>query len=119
MSRKQLIIIIIIILWDFKTQIDHPIRAIQARRPDLVLINTEERTCQLGDFAVPVEHRMKIKNDRYLDLARELKKHLWNMNATLIPTVVGSLGTVPNGLEKRRESCRPEEEWRPSRSKDF
>ena len=35
-----------------------------------------------------------------MDLARELKK-LWNMKVIMIPIVVGALGTVFKGLEKR------------------
>ena len=38
------------------------------------------------DCAVPTDHRIKLKecekNDKYLDLARELKK-LWNMEVTI------------------------------------
>ena len=34
------------ILWDFTNQTDH---IIQARRPDIVLVNKQERTCQLID----------------------------------------------------------------------
>ena len=59
------------------------------------------------DFAVPADHRVKLKEnekiDKYLDLDRELKK-LWNMKVKVIPTVVGALGTVPKGLEKGLES---------------
>ena len=33
------------------------------------------------------------KRDKYLDLARELKK-LWNMKVTVIPIVIGAFGTV-------------------------
>ena len=40
--------------------------------------------------------------DKYLDLARELKK-LWNMRVEVIPIVVRALGTVPINLEKRLE----------------
>ena len=65
------------ILWDYEIQTDH---LIPARRPDLVLINKKKRTCQLVDFAVPADHRVKLKEsekiDKYLDLARELKKTL-------------------------------------------
>ena len=42
------------------------------------------------------------KMDKYLDLARELKK-LWNMRVKVIPIIVGALGTVPINLEKRLE----------------
>ena len=55
------------------------------------------------DFAVPAEHKVKLKvrekKDRYLDLVRELKK-LWNMKVTIIPIVIGALGTVTEGLIK-------------------
>ena len=58
------------------------------------------------DFAIPADHRVKLKEnkkmDKYLDLARELKK-LWNMIVKVIPIGVGALGTVPINLEKRLE----------------
>ena len=70
------------LLWDFNIQTDH---LIPARRPDLITINKkkkkkkkEKRTCKIVDFAVPADHRIKLKDcekrDKYLDLARELKK---------------------------------------------
>ena len=34
------------------------------------------------------------KKDKYLDLAWELKKKLWNMKVTIIPILIGDLGTV-------------------------
>ena len=37
------------------------------------------------------------KKDKYLDLARELKK-LWNMKVTIIPIVIGAFVTVTKGL---------------------
>ena len=48
------------ILWDFGIETVHQI---QSRRPELELINEKKRTCHLVDFAVPVDHRMKIKED--------------------------------------------------------
>ena len=54
------------------------------------------------DFAILVDHRIKLKEckkrDKYLDLAREQKKNLWNMKVTVIPIVIGALGTVTKGL---------------------
>ena len=53
------------------------------------------------DFAVPADHRIKLKEyekkDKYLDLARELKK-LWNMNVTNIPIVIGAFSTITKEL---------------------
>ena len=55
------------------------------------------------DFAISADHRVKIKEseniDKYLDLARELKK-LWNMRMTVIPIVFGAHGIVLNVQEK-------------------
>ena len=42
------------------------------------------------------------KKDKYLDLARELKK-LWNMKVTIVPIVIGALGTITKGLLKDLE----------------
>ena len=40
--------------------------------------NDKNRTCRIVDFAVPADHRLKLKEikkkGKYLDLARELKK---------------------------------------------
>ena len=63
------------ILWDFEIQTDHPI---PARRLDLVLINMKEIIFHPVDFAVPVDHKVKlkenVKTNDYLDIATELKK---------------------------------------------
>ena len=54
------------------------------------------RTCKIVDFAVQADHKIKLKESekkgKYFDLARELKK-LWNMEVTIIPTVIGAFGT--------------------------
>ena len=91
------------ILRDFNIQTDH---LIPARRPDLIIINKKKRTCKTVDFAVPADHRIKLKQCekkyKYLDFARELKK-LWNMQVTIIPIVIGAFGTVTKGLLKGLE----------------
>ena len=92
------------LLWDFNIQTDHQI---QARRPDLIIISKKKkkkRICNIVDLAVPADHRIKLKEcekrDKYLDLAREFKKNLWNMQVTIIPIVIGAFGTVTKGLLK-------------------
>ena len=79
---------------------------ISARRPDLIIINKNKRTCKIVDFAVPADHRIKLKEwekkDKYHDLTRELK-NLWNMQMTIIPIVIGVFGTVTKGLLKGLE----------------
>ena len=79
---------------------------ISARRPDLIIINKKKRTWKIVDFALPADHRIKLKEcekkDKYLDLARELKK-LWNMQETKILIVIGAFGTVTKRLLKGLE----------------
>ena len=79
---------------------------ISARRPDLIIINNKKRICKTVDFAILDDHRIKLKEcekkDKYLDLARELKK-LWNMKVTIVPIVIGVFGTVTKGLLKGLE----------------
>ena len=48
------------ILKDFEIQGDD---SIYARRPDIVAINKKKRTCCLVDFAVPADHRVKVKEN--------------------------------------------------------
>ena len=63
------------LLWDFNILTD---QLIPARRLHLIIINKKERICKIVDFA---DHRINLKvsekKDKYLDLAKELKK-LWN-----------------------------------------
>ena len=62
--------------WDFDIHTDH---LISTQRPDLIIINKKKkRTCKIVNFAVPVDHRIKLKEcekkDKYIDHSRELKK---------------------------------------------
>ena len=73
------------LLWNFNIKTDHQI---SDRKPNLIIINKKKRkkkrkkkkkrTCKIVDFAVTADHRIKLKEckykDKYLDLARELKK---------------------------------------------
>ena len=87
------------LLWDFEIQTDH---LISARRPDLIRVkknkkkqkkqpppkkkkNKGERICRIVNFADPADpadHRIKLKEsekrDKYLDLAKEMKKKKQN-----------------------------------------
>ena len=63
------------LLWDFDIHTDH---LNSAGRQDLIIINNnnnnKKRICKNGDFAVPADHRIKLKEcekkDKYLDLAK-------------------------------------------------
>ena len=64
------------IIRDFDIQTDH---LISARRPCIIIIDKKERTHRIVDFALPADHRKKLKkdekSDKYLDPARELKNY--------------------------------------------
>ena len=86
---------------DFSIQTDD---AIEARRPDLVVVDKKERSCKIIDFAVPgdsrIEEKEKDKIEKYQDLGREFQK-IWNFKVKIIPLVVGSLGAIPKQLGNR------------------
>ena len=46
------------IFWDFNIQTDH---VIEARRPDLVVVNKKGRSCKMNDFEVPGDSRIEEK----------------------------------------------------------
>ena len=94
-------------------------------RPDFIIINKKQqqqktkkqkkkqqqsnptnRICRIVDFAVPADHRVKLKEsqkkDKYIVLAKESIK-LWNTKVTGIPIVIGALDTVTKGLRQGLE----------------
>ena len=69
----------------------------------MIFIDKEHNKCQIIDFGIPYDTRVDDKEvktiEKYLDLARELKK-VWNMKVKVVPLVVAALGTPANALEK-------------------
>ena len=82
-------------MWDFSIQTDY---AIEAWRPDLVVVDNKERSYKIIDFAVPgdstIEEKEKDNIEKHQDLARKLQKTC-NVRVKIIPLVVGSLGAIP------------------------
>ena len=64
------------ILWDFSIQTDH---VLEARRPDLVVVDKKGRSCKIIDFAVlgdsRIEEKEKDKIEKYQNFRRELQKN--------------------------------------------
>ena len=60
------------LLWDINVQCDN---VIEARRPEIVVMNKKERVCYIVDIAVPADRRVKEKEqekvEKYQDLKRE------------------------------------------------
>lgn len=86
------------LFWDFNVFTD---RVIEARRPDIMVLNKETKECLIVDIAVPGDTRVNTKEDekieKYRDLCRELER-LWRVKCRVVPVVVGALGTIPTRL---------------------
>ena len=76
-------------MWDFSIQTDH---VIEARKPNLVVVDKKERSCKIIYFAVHGDSGIEV--EKYHDLGRELQK-IWNVKVKIIPLVKGSLGAIP------------------------
>ena len=59
----------------------------------MIVIDKEHQEWQIINFTIPYDTRVDDKEvekiEKYLDLARELKK-VWNMKVTVVPLVVGA-----------------------------
>ena len=89
------------VLWDMPVNTD---REIKANRPDIIIKNKEDKTCLMIDMTVPSERNVTIKEveklSKYKDLEIEVTR-MWGMKTTTIPVVIGALGLIKKGLEKR------------------
>ena len=86
------------LFWDFNVFTD---RVIEARRPDIIVLNKETKECLIVDIAVPGDTRVNTKEDEkieeYRELCRELER-LWRVKRKVVSVVVGALGTIPTRL---------------------
>ena len=75
---------------------------IEARRPDLVLVDKSKKSCHIIDVAIPEDTGAKEKEaekvEKYQNLARELRR-MWEVKTKVVPIVLGALGTVPLRLK--------------------
>ena len=79
-------------LWDFEIQTDH---LFQARRPEQEKESlSNSGLCLVGR---PQSENQRKESDKYLNLARELKRR-WNMKVAVIPFKTGALETIHKGL---------------------
>ena len=64
------------ILWDFNIHTD---KIIHHRRPDIVVVNSADKTVEIIDVAIPGDKRVQEKGkiDHYTDLKIELQR-IWH-----------------------------------------
>ena len=86
------------ILWDFKIQTD---KHLAHNIPDITVV--EKKQVWIIDVAIPGDGRIEEKElekiSKYQDLKIEIER-LWEKQATVVPVVIGSLGTIPRDLRK-------------------
>ncbi|KAI5725072.1 hypothetical protein M8J77_010587 [Diaphorina citri] len=83
------------IYWDSTVVTD---RRIEANRPDIVLVDKNEKTVKLIDIAHPVDHNIlhstATKIHKYQDLAIEIR-NMWDMTSVeVIPVVMSTNGLI-------------------------
>ena len=83
------------VLWDINIQCDN---LIEARRPDLIVIDKKEEKGIIIDIAVPadvrIEEKEKAKVEKYQDLKKEIRRLSKLRNVEIVPVVIGALGSV-------------------------
>ena len=89
------------ILWDVMIQCD---REIKAKKPAVVVVNTNERSCAIIDTAIPGDTKVSEKEKEKIEGCQELKretKRMWNIRSIkVIPVIVGALGSTSKKLKK-------------------
>ena len=90
------------LLWDFTIQTE---RKIEHNKPDIVLVNKENKECFIIDIACPFDTRIlekeKEKVRAYTDLKYEIVKCWKDIKVVgIIPIVIGALWSVTNKLAK-------------------
>ena len=76
----------------------------EARRPDLILVDKKAKSCVIINVAVPGDCRIREKEiekiEKNQNLKRELKR-LWSLKRVeVIPVVVGALGCINKGFSE-------------------
>ena len=82
-------------------QCDH---TIEARRPDIVIIDKVEKLAIIVDVAIPGDKRIYDKEtekiENYQDIKRESQR-LWSLRkVSVVPVIVGALGSVTRNFKK-------------------
>ena len=86
------------LLWDFMVQCDIPILH---RKPDIIVVDKKTNECKIIDVACPGDHNLVAKRNeklnRYSDLRIEIAR-LWNKKNTVVPIIIGALGSIPKDI---------------------
>ena len=85
--------------WDLTVQTD---MTVVHNRPDIILVEKAIWKWTIIDIAVPSDFNVARTEDwkveKYQDLAFEAVKRIHHVEKSILPVVIGDLGTVPNRL---------------------
>ena len=78
-------------------------REVKARKPNIVVVNKNKKSCAIIDIAIPgdirVSEKEREKIERYQELKGEIKR-MWNIRGIkVIPVIVGALGSASKKLK--------------------
>ena len=97
------------IYWDKPIKTD---RKVSYNRPDVVVIDREENTWYIVDFAIPMDHHVKEKEEekieKCMDLAAEVRRQ-FRVKTVIVPIFLGALGTAPAKIPKSLEKFETED----------
>ena len=89
------------ILWDVMIQCDH---YIENRKPDIVVVEKDDRRCFIVDVAIPGDKRIVSREEEKVEKYQELRQdmiRMWKLKkAEVVPIVVGALGVVTPNIER-------------------
>ena len=84
-------------------------------RPDVAVIDKEENMWYIVNFAIPVDHYVKEKEeekiDKYMDLAAEVRRQ-FRVKTVIVPIVLGTLETFSAKLSESLEKLEIEDNWK-------
>ena len=97
-------------------------KKIPHNKPDLVIWNTKEKTCNIVEFSCPADINITKKEEEklsaYVPLVQNLQMMHPKYHYKIIPIVLGALGSIPkslngylcqlgfNSLEPKRMICK-------------
>ena len=76
----------------------------EARRPDLILVDKNAKSCLIINVVLPSDCRIREKEiekiEKYQKLKKKLKR-LWSLKKfEVVPVVVGALGCISKGFSR-------------------
>ena len=81
----------------------------------MVVFGREENTWYVVDFAIPMDHHVKEKEeekiDKQMDLASEVRRQ-FRIKTVIVPIVLAALGTVPPTLSESLKKLEIKDNWK-------